>query len=410
VSGIAPDEETNTMRWTIKQLADAAKHSFRWSDDFEWVYLPLNPVHADVLVGKQGRRELTLQIRGGCSLVFHTHRWCSAVYLSVNGIERTETLFAEESGFRTVRLPADAAEDQLIVIRAGAPAPEGAQGTEVWLSLVELDVDQSWLPRSIPIGPGCCLTWGECGTFLTLSNDTTIGASITRDGIWARRDVDYFRSVLRPGMVALDIGANIGHHTVLFSSLVGPGGRVVAFEPQRTIYRILTANVAINGCDNADLVQSCVGESEGTVHLYPISYDDHYNFGALGVDPEPEGRGSAKGEPCRVATLDQLLSELPRPLERCDFIKIDVQSFELFALRGGEALLRRFKPTIFLEIAPHWMAKFYDYREIYRYLRDLGYEILHPTDPSVPPGAIKEWSGEPTQEWDVIARPIEGRG
>ena len=392
------------MRWLVRQLHELSGAAFRSSGDFQWVHLPVDPIQADALVLRQGQGSIELVASGEVTLLFHTHAWCGSVRLQVNETERVESLYSEHHGFRKITIPASQGGTRL-VLSTGAPAEPLAKGNEVWLAAVDFATEQPWQPRSFPVTEHCMLTRGECGSFLTLSSDNTIGASIVRTGVWAPQDVAFFRSVIRPGMTVLDIGANIGHHTVLYSSLVGPTGRVIAFEPQSVIYKVLAGNLAINGCENAQAIQSCVGESEGTVHLFPVSYSGSSNFGALGVDVAADARGEAKGEQCRVASLDRLLAECYRPIERCDFIKIDVQSFELFVLKGGRRTLERFRPVLFLEVAPHWMAKSYDYREIYEFLWGLGYEIEHPSDPSVLPGQVKAWSGRHTEDWDIVARP-----
>jgi FkbM family methyltransferase len=397
------------MKWLPRQLQHNAGAAFRISGAFGWDHLSLDPIQADVLVCRDGHGAIELVAHGPVKLLFHTHAWCGAIYLQVNGAERVESLYSAAHGFREVVIEAQPGASH-IVIRTGAPLPDGAQGVEVWLAAVDLEPEQAWHPRSLPVSSSCMLTRGECGTYLTLIADNTIGASIVKTGVWAPRDVAYFRSVIQPGMTVLDIGANIGHHTVLYASLVGPAGRVIAFEPQAVIYRLLCGNLAINGCQQVEAVQTCVGEAEGTVRLVGVSYAGADNFGALGVDVDATRRGDTHGELCRVATLDQLLAERLEPIERCDFIKIDVQSFELFVLKGGRRTLDRFRPVLFLEISPHWMARsHYDYREIYHLLWDLGYAIEHPTDPSVGPREIKPWSGRESEEWDIVARPARGQ-
>jgi len=395
------------IRFLTQQLFQIAPAYFRFSEGFNFAYLQLAPINADVLCCKNVNETLELVTTGGqVALLFHTHAWCGAIQIEVNGTVQNHSLYAEKHGFKTIALVSADDTPLHIIIRTGAPADPLAKGHEVWLAAVDFDQPQDWRqPRSQPITPYCSLTRGEYGSFLTLASDITIGADIVRTGVWAPKDVELFKSLIQPGMTVLDIGANIGHHTVVYSSLVGHKGRVIAFEPQTVIYQILAANVAINGCLNTHIIQSCVGDSEGFAYLYPVSYNNPTNFGALGIDTAAAERGDKKGERCRIATLDQLLSELAEPLTRCDFIKIDVQSYELFVLNGGQEILAKFRPVLFLEISPFWMLKNYDYREIYRFLWNAGYTIEHPSDPTVKPGEIKEWSGQESEEWDILARP-----
>ena len=299
------------MRWLIRQLETSSNGAFQFSGGFKYQYLPREEVLADVITTDLSEEFITLRAASATvTLVFHTHAWCGSVYLSVGGEEKVICLYAEEHGYRSV--PIEVSDETVIKIRTGAPAHPEARGAEVWLVAVEFSEAQNWVPRSMPITPRCSITHGACGTYITLSNDAVIGASIVCTGIWAPKDVDLFRSILRPGMVALDVGANIGHHTVLYSKLVGPTGRVVAYEPQTVIFRLLSANAVINGCDNVDIVQACVGEAEGELNLFPVNYSAVDNFGALGVDPASLAQSGAVGERCAVTTLE-LVSWAPRP-------------------------------------------------------------------------------------------------
>lgn len=392
------------MRWLIRQLEQQSAGALKFSSGFRYAYLNRPPVNSDVLTTERVNETIELRAEGPwVRLLFHTHAWCGGVTIDANGTSQHVDLYSADHGFKEVVLTAGASGTLDVFITTGAKPNAEAKANQTWLASIEFAQPQTWTPKSRPVTPTCTLTHGTFGSFLTLTNDTIIGASIVREGCWAPKDVELFQSLIEPGMTVLDVGANIGHHTVVYGSLVGPEGHVVAVEPQSTIFRLLAANTVLNGGRNTQLIQACVGEEEGFVHLFPVSYEAATNFGALGVDPKPETR-AAKGERCRVAQLDVLLAELATPLERVDFIKIDVQSFELFVLRGARETLARFKPTLFLEIAPYWMSKSYDYRLIYEFLWELGYEIEHLSDSTVPPGAIKEWSGRHGEEWDILAR------
>ena len=76
------------------------------------------------------------------------------------------------------------------------------------------------------------------GKLSYLINDAYIGRSLDVYGEYSEGELELFRQFLRPGDVAADIGANIGALTVGMARLVAPGGAVVAFEPQRTIFEI----------------------------------------------------------------------------------------------------------------------------------------------------------------------------
>ena len=84
------------------------------------------------------------------------------------------------------------------------------------------------------------------GLMLFSANDVYIGRSLDLYGEFGESEVEVFRQLVRPGATVLDIGANIGAHTVALATIVGPQGRVVAIEPQRVIHQMLGANAALN--------------------------------------------------------------------------------------------------------------------------------------------------------------------
>jgi FkbM family methyltransferase len=391
------------MRWFLKQLIEESAGSVQCSEGFRLVHLGRAPINTHVLMTDIKGEEFRLQANGPwVKLTFHTHAWCGASRLTVNGEETVEDFYAPQHGFRDMVFQTSEAGAIDIRITTGEQPNPAAKANQLWIASVEFAQPQAWSPRSRPVTPTCTLTQGTHGTFLTLTTDTIIGASIASTGIWAPKDVALFEQLIAPGMTVLDVGANVGHHTVVYGKLVGPQGRVVSFEPQTTIFRLLSANTVLNGGTNTDLIQACVGEARGFVHLYPVNYSAQSNFGALGVDPDPATR-STRGEKARVVKLDDVTYELSRPIDRVDFIKIDVQSFEYYVLKGASKMLKKFKPMLFLEISPYYMNPKYDYREIYKFLWSMGYVIHHLRDGSVPAGQIKEWSGRQTEEWDILA-------
>ena len=79
------------------------------------------------------------------------------------------------------------------------------------------------------------------GAMLYLVTDQYIGQSLDRYGEYSEGEIDLFRQLVRPGATILEIGANLGTHTVFLAKAAGPGGTLHAFEPQRVIFQILCA-------------------------------------------------------------------------------------------------------------------------------------------------------------------------
>jgi FkbM family methyltransferase len=244
------------------------------------------------------------------------------------------------------------------------------------------------------------------GNLITLRNDNVISQCIKTTGIWAGRDIALFNRLVKPGMFVADIGANIGHHTVAFSRLVGHDGIVAAFEPQRFIFRILNANLALNLCSNTFAFDCALGAEPGEVKMWPIDYATKDNFGAKSIAiHKGEYQLTHEGEVVPMTTADLMLSRFRSEGRKVDFIKLDVQAFELLVLQGATDILTRDRPILFLEISPYWMDRVgYQYREIYKLLESLGYRIA---DPYADNRSLveREWSGDPNDEWDILAVP-----
>jgi FkbM family methyltransferase len=182
------------------------------------------------------------------------------------------------------------------------------------------------------------LAAGKDGYFLYNRNDRYIGRAIERYGEWSGLEMDLFRQVCAPGHIVIEVGANIGTHTVGLARLVGRGGRVLAFEPQRLVFQTLCANMALNSLANVDCFRSAVGAQEGFLRVPEVDPDRAANFGGVSL----LGAYGNSEVPCE--TLDRRLT-----LPRLDFIKIDVEGMEIDVLRGGCRLLEKFKPMLYVE-------------------------------------------------------------
>src|SRR5438105_3307554 len=79
-----------------------------------------------------------------------------------------------------------------------------------------------------------------------------LGTLLDRYGEYAETQIDIFRQQLRPGMTVVEVGANVGAHTIAIAQAVGPQGRVLAFEPRRAMFHLLCANLALNAIDNVE--------------------------------------------------------------------------------------------------------------------------------------------------------------
>ena len=175
------------------------------------------------------------------------------------------------------------------------------------------------------------------GTVLYNVNDAYVGRSLALYGEFSEGEVEVFRQILAPGCVALDVGANIGAHTLFFAQAVGPEGAVLAFEPQRIVFQTLCANMALNSVTNTRCIQAAVGEAPGRLLAPPMDYGRANNFGGIALG------GFEAGEEVDVLRLDDF--DLPH----CRLIKVDVEGMELSVLKGAAGLIAQHRPLLYVE-------------------------------------------------------------
>ncbi len=167
--------------------------------------------------------------------------------------------------------------------------------------------------------------------------DRYIGQSLDTYGEFSQGEMELLGQVIQPGQVVLDVGANIGTHTVFLAQTVGPAGLVYAFEPQRVLFQILCGNVALNSLTNVHARQAAVGRQSGTVPVPTRDYTTVGNFGGVSLE------GCKQGEDVPLLCVDEL------DLHACHLIKIDVEGMESEVLAGAEQTIRRFRPLVYVE-------------------------------------------------------------
>jgi FkbM family methyltransferase len=187
-----------------------------------------------------------------------------------------------------------------------------------------------------------------------------------------------FVKVLGEGDVVVDVGANIGFFTVLASILVGPTGRVVAFEPSAENVERLRANLAYNDCKNVTVIEKAVANQVGEVELFINSGNSGGN--ALWDIGEWPGYTEENGIPVSVAvpatTLDAEWEQLRLPAPK--LIKIDVEGADQRVLEGASDLLARQKPRfVVAELHPFGLARMgCSQRSLRGFIESLGYSTF----------------------------------
>lgn len=169
-------------------------------------------------------------------------------------------------------------------------------------------------------------------------NDMYIGKGLQKYGEWSEGEVVLFKQICQPGGVVVEVGANIGVHTVVLAQLVGKSGRVIAFEPQHLVFQTLCGNIAINSLQNVECFNCGVASTAGTLFIPSPAPDQTNNFGGIRMNDQQRGRQVP------VVTLDQVFNQ-----PRLNLIKIDVEGMEQDVIKGAAGLINKFKPVLYVE-------------------------------------------------------------
>ena len=168
-------------------------------------------------------------------------------------------------------------------------------------------------------------------------NDRYIGKSLNLYGEFSEGEVDLFRQVVEPGSVVVEVGANIGTHTLFFARQVGLEGAVIAFEPQRVVFQSLCANMALNSVTNVQCFQKAVGAEQGEIPVPVLDYSRENNYGGLSLE------SGQQGESTPLVTIDSL------KLSRCTLLKVDVEGMERQVLAGAAKTIAKCRPILYVE-------------------------------------------------------------
>lgn len=173
-------------------------------------------------------------------------------------------------------------------------------------------------------------------------SDMEVGAHIYGEKAYEPHVTEQVRRALAPGRFFLDIGANIGHFSLLAAHLVGKEGRVFSFEPSQYNVKLLYLNARVNGFENIEIYPFAVADKRML-----LAYD---GVASNGVISEISENINSVMQTTLVYSVN--LDDVLEDVEKMEVIKIDVEGAEYMALDGGRNLLRKHRPIVFSEFAP----------------------------------------------------------
>lgn len=221
-----------------------------------------------------------------------------------------------------------------------------------------------------------------------------VGAQIMENGCYDPSDVEMLKALLGvrrahhgDGVIALDLGANIGVHSVEWARLMKGWGFVVSVEAQERVFYALAGNLILQNCLNARAIWAAIDKECGVIEIPEPDYTKNSSFGSFELKPSVStefiGQPIDYGSPSltvKTITVDSL--ELPR----VDLIKMDIEGMEMDGLLGARQTIERCKPILFVETIKS------DKDEIAKFLEGFGYVVMpngmnalavHKDDPSL---------------------------
>ena len=161
--------------------------------------------------------------------------------------------------------------------------------------------------------------------------------------------------LIPPTAVVFDVGAHSGQYAKLFARAAAEG-RVYAFEPGSYARSILRTVVWARGLANVAVLPMALGAAAGLDILsVPVKGRGSFGFGLAHLGTPQERWEAVAQELVSLTTLDAVAATLA--LDRLDFVKADIEGWELSLLRGGERTLRRFRPRLLIELSGEHLAR-----------------------------------------------------
>ena len=204
------------------------------------------------------------------------------------------------------------------------------------------------------------------GALFSFRSGDVLADQVRMCGFWDWRSLAIAVTFCSPGDTIIEVGANSGTETVGFAQIVGPGGRVVAFEPLPAIADSLRHNVDINGFANVATVEAAVTDFDGNVSIQPPSArNSGQGFMTTG--------SSDAGISVVAVTLDSMIDKLGAAA----LMLVDVEGHEVSVLRGAAEYIRRFRPPLIVEAVAAQLARAgSSLEELGRQLASQGYTVF----------------------------------
>ncbi len=207
------------------------------------------------------------------------------------------------------------------------------------------------------------ITETKAGRFMVFPNDA-LGKCLIENGEFEPHFAQLIKNIIKPGDLCLDVGANLGYHTIEMSKATGPTGKVISFEPLRIIFQQMCGNCFLNDLRNVFPLNFAVGDTNGAIQMDPVNYD----AGGVNIGMTKVGGG---GDHVMIKRLDSM------GLQKVAFIKLDVQGCEVKFLDGAAQTIAASRHVMFVEVENNWLQFFgSDSAKLLNKFLSMGYMLL----------------------------------
>lgn len=194
-----------------------------------------------------------------------------------------------------------------------------------------------------------------------------MGAALFWTGFHEFREFQFLHRYLKPDMVFVDIGANLGEYS-LFAAKRLAAGKVLAFEPLTSIRAVLEENIRINNFGNINVFPVGLASEEQVMTIHEFE-DVHEGLATF----FPGGRQSKSAREVELKRMDDLLTS--HDPGRIDFVKIDIEGGELSALKGCRNMIARYRPVFMVEVNEEtYRTAGYEVKDILDFFADFNYK------------------------------------
>jgi FkbM family methyltransferase len=211
----------------------------------------------------------------------------------------------------------------------------------------------------------------EPGIKMRLDPYDYVSREILETGKWEPESWAVIQDHLGKGATLIDVGAHIGYYSLKAAPVVGPGGRVIAVEPNPETIAKLNGNIQASGANMVTVEPVACSDAEATLELFaaPRSNTGETSLSRANASQDSQGVISYK---VRARPLDAVLREAG--VSRVDAIKIDVEGAEYLVLKGATETLDRYHPAILIELVEHQLqAMGASSQQVIELLRSHGY-------------------------------------